>query len=77
MRAIEVYVTNKSIDANYAQTVEGYTVTIFVDKIVCIKDKKDHLIIRTVDQEYYRVEGDYQAIKDMIAACYGAEDEED
>ncbi len=76
MRAIEIYCI-KDYVAYGGQGTEGFNVTIFVDKIVSVKDRGDCTIINTVDSEWYKTTEPYDKIKSMIADCYGAEDEED
>ncbi len=65
MRAIEL------------ESYNGTKYTIFIKHIVSFREYGNYTQIHTVDESDLCVKHSYQEVEDMIAACYGAEDEED
>ncbi len=77
MRAIEITIIEEMTDLSYTHQIGIYTTTILVGKIVAVISKIDYVIITTVDGNWYKTKEPYELIREKIAACYGAEDEED
>ncbi len=67
----------KSIELVVGPLGNQQKITIFVDKIVSIKENGGGSTILTMDENWYHTTVPYEKIKSIIAACYGAEDEED